>query len=333
MVGNSTALSVDSTKTLHVQNDVTVQDGTISLAELYATVSQLQLTIASMNSTIQSLQASIAAGNSSSGNSSCTCPGLAALNSTIQSHASLITNLQTSVASVNTSIQSQSSLITGVQTSVTAVNSSLSSRLQGTIKEPVVPHNYSTNGCIVGVTLFYTQASASWSVPSGVTRVKIELYGAGGSGFTSLSPGQACSGGGGAYCMAYRTVTVGQIFTLQVGNGTLNTSTIISTSGFTATAGSGNTWNIGMMSVSGGTCVGSPVDVAINGGPGLCGSYSSDGTKAYGSVGGACGGPLGGSGGGIALSYGFQMAGPGQSFGGGGSNSAHGGGGLIVISY
>lgn len=62
--------------------------------------------------------------------------------------------------------------------------------------------------------------SGSWTVPSGVTSVQVECWGAGGGGGgnNSTSDG-AGGGGGGGYSRATLTVIPGNIYTINVGNG------------------------------------------------------------------------------------------------------------------
>ncbi len=62
----------------------------------------------------------------------------------------------------------------------------------------------------------HTRANQSWTVPQGVTRIRVKLWGAGGGG-----PGEptAGAGGGGAFALVTLPVTPGEVLTVIVGGG------------------------------------------------------------------------------------------------------------------
>lgn len=65
-------------------------------------------------------------------------------------------------------------------------------------------------------TTYYVDGS--FTIPAGVTKIAVELWGAGGGGHTSAS------GGGGAYIMAMLNVTAGTAATIDVGAGSTGTT-------------------------------------------------------------------------------------------------------------
>jgi hypothetical protein len=88
--------------------------------------------------------------------------------------------------------------------------------------------------------LFYT-SSGTFTVPSGVTRVKATLMGGGGGGFSvSSCPTSGGGGGSGGYCEGYVSVTPGANMSYTVGTGgTANTAGGSSTFGSLTANGGG----------------------------------------------------------------------------------------------
>lgn len=93
------------------------------------------------------------------------------------------------------------------------------------------------------VASFATPGSTTWTVPAGVTRIKVELWGGGASG------GAVYSGGAGAYIIAVLNVTAAQVWNITVANGGLRVASgdngessvfTRAASGITLTAGGGN---------------------------------------------------------------------------------------------
>jgi hypothetical protein len=89
--------------------------------------------------------------------------------------------------------------------------------------DPVMPTNiFLDNVCLTGRRMFsrttIIAASASWTVPAGVTRARMQLVGAGGNySYTTFSNG---GGGGAGYCEKVVSVTPGQVVVIQVGTQT-----------------------------------------------------------------------------------------------------------------
>lgn len=181
-------------------------------------------------------------------------------------------------------------------------------------------------------------ASNTFTVPDGVSRITVEAWGAGGGGAVNSAGG---GGGGGAYARGVLNATPGQQFTVTVGSGgavsTAGGSTTFSGNSFsfTASGGSGaNTTNGGAGGgVTGsftGTYVGSPV--SFGGGSGAAGVTNGNGNSRLGGGGGGSGlfNATGGNATGGAGGIGTGNGGAGNSIDGGGvaqSGFAPGGGG------
>lgn len=177
--------------------------------------------------------------------------------------------------------------------------------------------------------------SGSFTVPAGVTSIKVEAWGAGGGGAGSTNNSGGSGGGGGAYSTNISSVTPGQVISYTVGtggaggawnanSGTAGSSSTILT--LTASGGTGGTKNGGTAgtggSASGGTTNKNGVNGVIgvlynggNGGNGGNGATGGAGTNT--SVGGNGNAPGGGGGGAYAL---YQSGGS-------------GGNGQVVITY
>lgn len=174
--------------------------------------------------------------------------------------------------------------------------------------------------------------SGNWTVPDGVTRIKVTCVGGGGGGGGGGSTG---GGGGGGTNISdvipsVISVTPGETRAYAVGSGgagggsSLNGSNGGSTTFSGATTGSGGS----------------------GGGAGVSGGYGGRGglgsTGGAGSAGGVASGYLGGSGGGAGGRGGISDGASGSAggYGGGGGGGAHstgsggaGGSGIIIIEY
>ena len=178
----------------------------------------------------------------------------------------------------------------------------------------------------------FTTGSGSWTVPAGVTKIHVDMVGAGGGGGGGADYGSPGGGAGGHYIMEALTVTPGANLSYSVGaggtgggTGTAGGNTTFST--LTATGGGGGTRdNQG----AAGTPNGQIGEVGNQNysttGYGGAGGYGQWGT---GGAGGQGGGPgQTGSAGGNATGYG--------SGGGGGGNNQNGGtgsGGYIKVYW
>lgn len=67
--------------------------------------------------------------------------------------------------------------------------------------------------------IFNTPGSSSFKIPSGVTSIRVQVWGSGGRGGTRTSNGEGGGGGGGAYSESTITVTPGTTYTTSVGRG------------------------------------------------------------------------------------------------------------------
>ena len=200
---------------------------------------------------------------------------------------------------------------------------------------------------------------SSWTVPAGVTSVKVECRGGGGKGGSRTTSGNGGGGGGGAYArldtfavtpggsVSY-TIGAGATTTAAGGDTTWNTSSCIAKGGQSCADNSAT-------GVAGGTAAGSTGNQCYNGGTGATNGGSggggggegggasgagADGSGATGGSGG--GGGAGGDGGaGRTSTQGNGTGGTGPGGGGGGayrtSSSTRTGGngavGSIILNY
>lgn len=192
-------------------------------------------------------------------------------------------------------------------------------------------------------------ATGSWTVPAGITRARVRIWGGGGGGGGNGTAGAGGGGGGGGYAEDILTGLVpGASIAITIGAaGTAgaNTGTAGSNNG-----GNGGTSSFGaLLSATGGTGgggsassqgVSGPAGAGSGGGSNAILMTGEDGNAGYGTGGSSLGG-MGGSaaagGGGGASSTGTPAAGrfPGGGGGGGagGSVGAVGAAGLVVIEY
>lgn len=159
----------------------------------------------------------------------------------------------------------------------------------------------------------------TFTVPSGVTKLWVEVYGAGGGGAGSNGGSAYGSGGGGGaggVAMGFLTVTPSQQITVTVGSG--------GTAG--GSGGTGNTSSFSTLSATGGSG-GAMGDAGGWGGAGGTGSGGS--INQSGGAGGGGGGTAGASAGGSGGSNTRGGGGRGSSYAGGGgvAGSVYGGGG------
>jgi hypothetical protein len=190
---------------------------------------------------------------------------------------------------------------------------------------------------------FVSTGATTWVVPTGVTRIKVELWGGGASANNTIS------GGAGAYVMAILTVVPAQSWNITVGTGgatpgTAGAASIISraASGITLTAGGGSVFGL----PSAFSAAGTTSFFGVQGQGGTAGAVSRQ------SIGGinyiiyqnAPGGnaPLTSNTGGMSGTVeipstgeaGYYLAGYGsQPGGGGGKPNADGGNGMVVIYW
>ena len=184
---------------------------------------------------------------------------------------------------------------------------------------------------------YNTAGTYSWTVPTGVTSVTVEVWGGGGrGGRRANSIGGGGGGGGGAYSRADVTVTPGNSYTVFVGAGSstiaaggdsyfINTSTVMAKGGnscpnnnATGAAGGSADSGVGDTKYSGGNGA-NGVAGSYGGGGGSSAGTGQDGNNGTGSTGGAA--PSGGGAGGNGRS-GTQGGGSvGQPPGGGGGGA------------
>lgn len=193
------------------------------------------------------------------------------------------------------------------------------------------------------VAVSYT-SSGSWTVPAGVTRIKIEAVAGGGSGASGTADGRGGGGGGaGQYVNAIIAVTPGQSITFVIGSGgaavsqTNNTTPVAGNNG-TATTISATNASISLQPGGGGRLITQGANYAAAGGDGGTGtSVSGSNIIYYAFINGGGGGAAaassasadstGGIGG--ASFFGGGTGGRAQTntYGGGGAYGGGGGGG------
>ena len=197
-------------------------------------------------------------------------------------------------------------------------------------------------------TFSYTGTAASYTVPAGVTVLKITATGGGGASGYQAGSGTGANGGAGAVVTSYQRVSPGDVLTVRVGGGgqvlgaggaatsVTGGSVIIVAGG----GGAGGISDVGGSGSAGGTAAGPDSSCGGDAAPaGSGGAGASDGGTASGlSSGGGGGGYAGGAGGASGTaeaggtSAGFarqstQAGGGGAGFGGGGGGWFSGGGG------
>lgn len=188
--------------------------------------------------------------------------------------------------------------------------------------------------------------AGSFVVPSGVTKISVEMWGSGGGGCTASSSEQA-GGGGGAYATAILTVVPGETLVLAIGAGGIGgnpggtggttainrgaTVLLQCTGGVGGANGGGGGGNGGAYS--------SPAGIPFwgingqNGGGGMFGAFAISGPGGDSPRGGAGGGVLGATG--STVYAGFAGNAPGGGGGGGtyGGVGGSGAAGQVTIRY
>lgn len=189
--------------------------------------------------------------------------------------------------------------------------------------------------------VFTPASQGNWSVPPGVSAVKLRVWGGGGSGGAGLG-GAGGGGGGGGYSEGFYSVSAGQVYAVTVGNGGVGSASAGGPSGFgnLATAGGGGAGGNGSSTVqgagasAGGNATGS--GLIIPGGAGG-GAFSAAGALVGGQGGAAFGGGGAASvvGPGSGAIDGHAGTAPGGGGGGGIGNGAggQGGAGLVLIEW
>lgn len=171
-------------------------------------------------------------------------------------------------------------------------------------------------------------ANGTFTVPTGVTAVKVTVIGGGGGGGNTVSgwtTGQGGGGGGGVAIEYLTGLTPGAAIAVTVGSGGSG-GAAGGTSSFgaycSATGGSAGSASSSLLNAGGSGGTGSGGDINLVGGPGGLGIYTSVGCFSYSAGGG--GGGAGGSAGqpGDTTSTSLQAAGGTGGLGGRGGNGA-----------
>lgn len=187
------------------------------------------------------------------------------------------------------------------------------------------------------VEVITSTGTSTWSVPSGVSKVKVEVVGGGGAGANGSDSGGGGGGGGGGY--ALEMVDVSSTSTIQVFVGSAGNKTEFGTNGefLSATAGSD-----GSATTGGAGGSGSSGDLNVEGADGGTGGDKGTGNSGQGGQGGNSHYGGGGNGGhnksdtgdaGNLYGGGGGGGGSEDSGGSGSSNGASGAQGVIIITY
>lgn len=173
-----------------------------------------------------------------------------------------------------------------------------------------------------GSQFYGTPGVYNWTVPAGLTKIRVTAIGGGGGGGSRGPSGYGGSGGGGGGCgIGNLTVTPGSSITITVGAGGSNAQYNTQ-----ATAGSGGTSQFGTQLIVTGGGGGIWRGVRTSGGTVTVGGNLASYTGGQGGAGnGTC--DNGGGGGGAASPTGNGNAGADQSAGGAGGSSPGGGAG------
>ena len=96
---------------------------------------------------------------------------------------------------------------------------SLPSAVWGAGTVPAGGYIYSVGGYAYDGQIFTTQGSDTFQVPTGITSITVEMWGAGGGGGAGGSSASGGAGGGGGYVQATYTTTPGETLNVYVGGG------------------------------------------------------------------------------------------------------------------
>ena len=180
-------------------------------------------------------------------------------------------------------------------------------------------------------------SSGTWTKPSGITKVMVEVQGAGGSGVRASNTDKQNCGGAGGYSRKLLDVSSISTATVTIGAGGAG-STAIDTAG---ADGGDSIWSDGTNTLTGS---GGAKGTTTNFTPGLGGTASGGDLNISGGVGGMTSNPIGGF---SILGYGGQrqhyaalVAGCDGVFGGGGATSrsagpsrgGNGGDGIVIVT-
>ena len=110
--------------------------------------------------------------------------------------------------------------------------------------------------------VFTPSTQGNWTVPAGISTVRLKVWGGGGAGGSGFS-GAGGGGGGGGYCEGFVPVSPGQTYFVTVGNGGIGSGTPGGTSKFGTsisatggTAGANGASGVGAAGGAGGTGAG-----------------------------------------------------------------------------
>ena len=205
------------------------------------------------------------------------------------------------------------------------------------------------SGCSGVPAMQVFSSSGTFTVPVGVSRIMVDVWGGGGGGGSGYANYSGGGGGGSGYGRGVFVVTPGATFTVSIGTagnpsqngGSSSFGALISASGGSAGGNASAAAGAGVGGV-GGTSLGTFHANGAQGSGGASGTTSGTDSQCAGGAGGSAGGSGGGGGGGgrghhLTANPGGAGAAPGGGGGGGGINSASGGGsggsGSIIVYW
>jgi len=209
----------------------------------------------------------------------------------------------------------------------------------GTTSLTFARQNSASQSSTSGLSATIFTSSGTFTIPAGVTKLKVTVVGGGGNGGVATDEGGSGGGGGGAAISYLSGLTPGNNLSVTVGAASSSSSVASGSQSISTVSATGgvNGANSGGVAVAGG--IGSGGNINLAGGHGL-GSSTFSGVGQFGGQGGSS--VFAGS---VAPTTANQMAGPAaRSFGGGGAGGitlSSGGtgtggagfGGVVIFEY
>lgn len=190
---------------------------------------------------------------------------------------------------------------------------------------------------------FTTPGAFTFTVPSGVTKIRVKGWGGGGGGGGVNGVAQSSGGSAGGYFEKILTVTPGQLISGNIGtagpggNGTPTNGTAGGTTTFGALSATGGGFGFasggGAQSTTSPAGTGSGGDVNLNGLTGSGGNANTNGGAGGGSPFGIQGAPSGSVGGTGAPGQTPGAGGAGTASTSGGQAGGAGGGGMVIVEW
>jgi hypothetical protein len=202
-------------------------------------------------------------------------------------------------------------------------------------------------GPYTGLTFITATGAGTWTVPTGVTKIKVTIIGGGGGGASTTASQSGGAGGSGAYCEAYMNVTGGAALTYSVGagGGAGAAGGATTFNGSTLSVGGGGGGASGPVNGAGGTVTACPSGMGVAGFTGqtpnfgslaYAGCFGGNSYKGYGTGGAFVSSALNGgscAAGNHAQGYGAGGGGAASQISGCAATGGSGAAGMILIEY